>query len=220
VKRFYLLVEGQTEEAFVRELLGPHYARLEVFITPIILSTRPGHRGGVTSYAKVQRQIVRLCKQDPDAAVSTMLDLYALPDDFPGKAHDAYPAQGSGRQKAEFIESQWTEDIDQPNFLAHLTVHEFEALLFAEPRRFSEWTDSPHLVDQLLAVTQAHATPEDINESRHTAPSKRLLHLMPGYKKTLHGPLIAAEIGLDVLRSTCLHFDAWLSRLEQLAQRG
>ena len=46
MKRLYLLVEGQTEETFVRELLAPHYAQVELFMYPILLRTSPGFKGG------------------------------------------------------------------------------------------------------------------------------------------------------------------------------
>lgn len=217
MKRFYLLAEGQTEETFVRELLTPHYARLGVYITPIILNTSPGYRGGVASYAKVKPQIVRLCRQDPAAVVTTMIDLYALPNDFPGKTDRAYPAKGSGMQKAEFIETRLKLDVGERNFLPHLTVHEFEAFLFVEPEHFGDWTDSAEVIDQIRKVAEAYDTPEDINDNPLTAPSKRILRLMPSYKKTFHGPLITTEAGLDALRRSCRHFDAWLSCLEGLA---
>jgi hypothetical protein len=45
MRRIYLLVEGQTEEAFVNELLTPHYAPMGLFLTPIVVSTSLGHRG-------------------------------------------------------------------------------------------------------------------------------------------------------------------------------
>ena len=35
----YLLVEGQTEEAFAKTVLGPHLARFEVAVTPIVVKT-------------------------------------------------------------------------------------------------------------------------------------------------------------------------------------
>lgn len=41
MNRVYLLVEGQTEEAFVNELLVPHYTRMGLYLTPIIASTSP-----------------------------------------------------------------------------------------------------------------------------------------------------------------------------------
>lgn len=215
--RVYLLVEGQTEDVFVRELLGPHYARTGLYLTPIIVSTSPGHKGGVLSYAKIKPQLLRLCKQDSSAYVTTMFDLYALPGDFPGKNLPSYPSLASGHQKAVFIESHLARDIAQTNFIANLMVHEFEALLFVQPQKFDEWTDDRSVVKKLIAVTQAHPSPEDINDSPLTAPSKRVLAAMSAYQKTVHGPLIACEIGLAPLRGACPHFHAWLQRLDALA---
>lgn len=216
--RLYLLVEGQTEETFVRELLAPHYARLGLYITPIIVRTSAGHRGGVVSYGKVKNELTRLCRQDRKAQVSTLIDLYALPSDFPGKTDAAYPAQGTGRQKAEYLQARLAQDIAESNFIPFLVVHEFEALLFAGPAHFAEWVDTPAVAEHIAAIAQAHTSPEDINDSPHTAPSKRILQCMPGYQKTFHGPLIAAEIGLDVIRQTCPHFNAWLERLAALSR--
>lgn len=71
MSRIYLLVEGQTEETFVNELLIPHYSRQGIYLTPIIVSTSPGHKGGVVSYAKIKPQINKLCKQDDNAYVTT-----------------------------------------------------------------------------------------------------------------------------------------------------
>lgn len=216
MSRLYVLVEGQTEEAFVRELLVPHYARVGRFLTPIIVSTRAGYKGGVVSYAKVKPQILRLCRQDPDAFVTTMFDLYAVPGDFPGKATPAYPVHAGGHQKAAFLEAQLAQDIGQTNFLAHLMVYEFEALLYAQPDRFAQWTDDAQVVIALRAAVEQAGAPENINDSPQTAPSKRILAAMPGYQKTFHGPLIACDIGLDAMRKVCPHFHAWLLAVEAL----
>lgn len=214
--RVYVVVEGQTEEAFVRELLAPHYARTSIYLTPIIISTSPGYKGGVVSYSKVKPQLLRLCKQDSRAYVTTMFDLYALPGDFPGKNLAGYPGMGSGQQKSTFLETQLAQDIAQTNFIPNLMVHEFEALLFVQPEKFSEWTDDETVVSNLSAIAQAYATPEDINDSPQTAPSKRVLTVMSAYQKTIHGPLIACAIGLDAMRGACPHFHAWLQKLEAL----
>lgn len=213
MSRIYLLVEGQTEEAFVGELLTPYYANMGLYLTPIIVSTSPRHKGGVVSYAKVKPQISRLCRQDVGAKVSTLFDLYALPTDFPGKADIAYPANGSGVQKANYLEDRLKQDINESNFLPNLLVHEFEALLFTAPQKFAEWTDDANVVTALTAAVKGQA-PEEINDSPQTAPSKRVLAAMPEYQKTFHGPLIACEIGLDAMRHACPHFHAWLVKLE------
>lgn len=216
MSHLYLLVEGQTEETFVRETLEPYYARQGLYCYPIIVSTSAGQKGGVVSYAKVKPQIERLCRQHASAYVSTMFDLYALPKDFPGKAEPGYPIQGSGAQKAEYLEKRWQADIAARNFIPNLIVHEFEALLFAGPESFAEWLDESGVIEKIHAISQKYSSPEDINESRQTAPSKRVQALMPTYQKTFHGPLIAGGIGLDALRASCPHFNGWLQKLEAL----
>lgn len=216
MSRVYLLVEGQTEEAFVNELLVPHYAHLGLYLTPIIVRTSPGHKGGVVSYAKIKPQIEKLCRQDPSAHVTTMFDLYALPGDFPGKRSPAYLAAGSGRHKAQLLEAAWAADIGHRQFVPHLLVHEFEGLLFVQLDAFTPWTDDDRVLEPLRAVRRT-SEPEDINDSPQTAPSKRILAAMPGYQKTFHGPLIACDIGLDTMRQDCPHFDGWLKTLEALA---
>lgn len=215
MSRVYLLVEGQTEEAFVGELLTPHYARIGLYLTPIVVSTSRGYKGGVVSYAKVRPQIVRLCRQDAGARVSTLFDLYALPTDFPGKADAAYPVAGSGTHKANYLEECLKQDINEPNFLPNLLVHEFEALLFTEPQKFAGWTDDADVVEALASAVRGRS-PEDINDGPQSAPSKRVLAAMPDYQKTFHGPLIACDIGLDAIRRACAHFNAWLEKLEGL----
>lgn len=214
--RVYLLVEGQTEEAFVRELLQPRFASIGVYLYPILLLTSAGHRGGMVSYAKTRPQIVRLCRQDAGACVSTMFDLYALPRDFPGREAVDYPVAEPGAVKAEFLEARLAVDIALGNFLPNLMVHEFEALLFAQPAHFAPWADDDRIVASLQQVVRDVA-PEDINDSPQTAPSKRILAAMPTYQKTVHGPLVAVDIGLDAMRAQCPHFDGWLRNLEALA---
>lgn len=217
MSRIVLLVEGQTEEAFVNELLAPHYWALGVFLTPIIISTSPGNKGGVVSYGKVKHQVTRLCREHHAAQVTTMFDLYALPSDFPGLASADFPIAGTGHQKACFLEAQLAIDVGEKNFIPNLMVHEFEALLFAGTDKFAEWTDDSKVVPALKTIASTYQTPEDINDSPQTAPSKRISRAMPEYQKTFHGPLIACEIGLNAMRLTCPHFHDWLLKLDALA---
>ncbi len=44
--RLFVLVEGQTEEQFVKAVLGPHLAGLGVVAVPIIVATRRERRTG------------------------------------------------------------------------------------------------------------------------------------------------------------------------------
>jgi len=212
--RVYALVEGQTEETFIRELLTPHYDTLGLYLVPIVATTSPGHRGGIVRYAQVRPQIQRLCKQDRNAFVTTMFDLYGLPNDFPGKNGPEWSRRQDGRNKAALVEQEMAGDIDRRNFIPYIQVHEFESLLFVEPSCFKDWADAD--VVAALSAVRTTTEPEAINDDPRTAPSKRIQACMPDYQKTFHGPLIALDIGLDAMRAECPHFSSWLQRLDEL----
>ena len=211
--RINVFVEGQTEETFIRDLLIPYFSHNQIFLTPIIAETSPGHKGGIVSYGKIQRQIRRLCQSDPSAYVTTMIDYYGLPKDFPD-------LKKTGNEnlydKVNSLEKAFEQDISAPNFLAHLQVHEFEALLFCQPKEFSEWFDDDAIGKKLLEEKGDFDSPEHINNDKNTAPSKRIIAAIPNYRKVLHGPLIAESIGIDEMRKQCLHFNDWIERLMRL----
>ncbi|WP_042010387.1 DUF4276 family protein [Aeromonas fluvialis] len=211
MSRVLVFVEGQTEETFVRDLLVPYFAPLGIYLTPILAQTSPGHKGGIVSYGKVKHQVTRLCRQNHGAYayVTTLIDYYGLPTDFPAIDNQAQDAH----QRVLQIEQALQQDIDEPNFIPNLLLHEFEALLFSAPAKFAEWLDDGASVAELDAIRAAFDSPEHINNSPQTAPSKRILALVPNYKKTLHGPLIAEDIGLDAIRAQCPHFNRWIERL-------
>lgn len=213
--RINVFVEGQTEETFVRDTLAPYFVRQGIYLNAILAQTSRGHKGGIVSYGKVKHQITRLCQQDKKAWVTTLIDYYGLPTDF--------PMVGQGKSVNEDIYS-WIEDLEnafdadiaQPNFIANFLLHEFEALLFCDPEKFADWLEEKKPIIELNNIKLAFDSPESINNSPQTAPSKRILAAIPEYQKTLHGPLIAADIGLDTIRRQCPHFDGWLQRLEAL----
>lgn len=103
-------------------------------------------------------------------------------------------------------------------FVPFVVMHEFEALLFSDCAAFASGIDRPELSVDFQSIRNSFATPEHINDSPVTAPSKRVEALIPGYEKPLLGVLAALEIGLDTMRQECPHFSDWLGRLEQFAR--
>ncbi|MGC9261035.1 MAG: DUF4276 family protein, partial [Phycisphaerae bacterium] len=83
--RVNVVVEGQTEETFVKEVLAPALGYRRVYLTPRLLGT-PGHRGGNVNYARVKRDVTAFLKQDKQAYCTTLIDLYGLGSGFPGTA--------------------------------------------------------------------------------------------------------------------------------------
>lgn len=211
--RVHVFVEGQTEETFVRELLYEYFRNKNIYLNPILVSTSKTAKGGVVSYAKIKPQINRKCLEDAKAFVTTMFDMYALPKDFPGSS--LLPKINEPLQKAEYLEREMGKDIGHKNFIPNLLVHEFEGLLYSNPQAFAEWFDETAVVT-LQEERNAFSSPEHINDSPLTAPSKRIRNCCKGYDKPWHGPLIAIDIGLDKIRLECQHFNQWLLRLESI----
>jgi hypothetical protein len=99
-------------------------------------------------------------------------------------------------------------------------LHEFEGLLFSDPAAFARGINQLNLAGQLQSIRQGFPTPEDIDDSPITAPSKRVLQLCPSYRKVLNGTQAAAAVGINTMRRECPHFRNWLDRLEQLGAQN
>ena len=211
MKYVYIYCEGQTEESFVNDVLYPYFSRMDIYVTPIIHKTKrtptKAFKGGVSRYAPIKDELIKLC-QDYNCIVTTMFDYYAMPDDTPSIDHqdiDIY-------KRIDSIENAVNEDIGCKNLLFNLVLHEFEALLFSEPQAF-EHIANDRVVRQLQAIRNSAETPEHINNSAETAPSKRIQNVVNCYSKIRQGIIVAKYIGIDKMMSECKHFSAWINKI-------
>lgn len=218
MNRVLVLVEGQTEEAFVGRLLQPHLWSRGVHIIPTVLVTRrvaagPNFVGGAGSWAKILADLRPLLADTGAVAVTTMLDFYGLPGDVPGM--DDGPS-GPAIDRAVHVQKAIDSALGHPKLHTFLLLHEFEAILYADPGACGRYLGSPGLAAEMQAAVAACGAPEQVNETPQGAPSRRITKAHPTYRKTLDGPAIAEDIGLDRIRGECPHFDNWLSWLEGL----
>ena len=220
MKTALVLVEGQTEERFVKDVLAPEFYALDFFFDPRLLITKrvkhgTSFKGGVTTYGKFRNDVMRLLGEAKGRIVTTVIDYYGLPADFPGMSTRPNSAP---LERVLHVEEQIHEDLGAPpNFLPFLALHEFEAWLFSSPDELPNTLTQPHKVVNFAAIRDSFDDPEQINEGPQTAPSKRITELFPGYRKVLHGPVAAKRIGMATIRAECPHFDAWYCQLERLA---
>ena len=219
-KRVLVLVEGQTEERFVKDVLQPAYSGRGIYFFPTLLVTKrvkngPNFKGGITNFAKFKNDVNRLLNSAGDALVTTMLDYYALPKDFPGMS--TRPVS-TAMERVRHVEDEIAVDFGRPlNFVPFLALHEFEAWLFSSPIELPKVMTERTKESAFTSIIREFSSPEEINEKPESAPSKRIKALFPAYRKTLHGPLTAQRIGLEHIRASCRHFDDWLMKLEHYA---
>jgi hypothetical protein len=123
------------------------------------------------------------------------------------------------RTYVESVEEAFGSDIADPRFIPYLQLHEYETILFTDPEAFRiAFENCDREVARLNAIAESFSSIEHINDGEATAPSKRIIDVIPTYKglKTSAGPDIAEYIGLTAIRGKCFHFNAWLTKLEGL----
>ena len=165
---------------------------------------------------------MRHLREDQERYVSTMVDYYGMPNDWPGRADASATLAASGR--AEAIEDALLQDVSNEmgtnfnsnRFIPYVMMHEFEAMLFSDCRAFGNAIGYSELSGNFQAIRDEFDSPEEIDDSPVTAPSKRIEALLPVYQKPTMGVQAAQSIGLDKIRSECPHFRNWLERLESL----
>lgn len=218
--RLYVTVEGQAEKEFVDKTLKPHLAAFAIDVRPrvVVTNRKLGKRGGVLDFEKIRSDVSRLMKQDAhsEARFTIMVDLYALPSEFPGWSESR--KQAGPRERVRVLEDSLAKEFAEPRFLPFIQLHEFEALLYCDLTELqSRIANSEAGIKSLQAEVKGMA-PEEINEGATTAPSKRIIRHLPVYErnKVRVGAPAAAAIGLNTLRSSCPHFGEWLSKLEAL----
>lgn len=220
--RINITAEGQTEEQFAKRYLSNFLVHLNLTVDARRVRTsrdkKKTYRGGLLDYQKAKKDIDEWLKEDNNSNVyfTTMFDLYALPNDFPGfqeaqKITDPYA-------KVEFLEEAMREDINDFRFIPYIQLHEFEALVLSNPSNLvGEYLDREKEIKKLNELLAQHDyNSELINGGKETAPSKRILKLIPEYDKVTIGSILASFDGIDVLRTKCKHFNDWLTKLESL----
>ena len=86
------------------------------------------------SYAQAVTDLELLRKMKMDGeyerhVFTTMFDLYALPDDFPG--YEAAKAIGEPYARVAALETAFAEAINDSRFIPYIQLHEFELCSFA-----------------------------------------------------------------------------------------
>lgn len=230
MKYINIIAEGSSEEAFVNDVLVHHFAPMNKFVSVRRIETgwdrinnKPakGGFGRFQQYTKFRNDILNWINSDrgrPDTWYTTFVDLYAFPKDSLSPYTPQLQDIVNPYQKITALEAAIAQNINHPNFIPYVQLHEFEALLMVEPDKLlGMYPDGQAGINRLKRDIQG-LNPEEINESPQTSPSKRIMHYLPEYKvqKAQVGPMVAEEIGLYLLRQKCPHFNEWLTKLENL----
>ena len=216
MKRLFIVVEGQTEQEFVNTMLRPWLNGYGIYdVTPVLIKTSKYGRGGHVNAQHLINTIKGLLSEttDNDLIVTTFIDFYRIPNNMPG--YEDAMSHTNSIEQVGILEQGLSGFINDRRFIPYIQRHEFEALVFSSNVGFEKYCDNKQSV--LTAdIVNSFNNPEDINSSPDTAPSKRLMSIIPGYDKVLLGNLLALEIGLDTIIKRCPRFSAWLEQIMKI----
>ncbi len=221
MNRVRVLVEGQTEQAFIREILRPYFDPRQVYLHAVKFR----RQGGIVPYERAKEVILRSLKEDADLICTTMVDFYGMPVDWPGRKQANH--YQTCTEKADIIEAGILKDIagqlgnsfDPNRLMPYVQMHEFEALLFSSPGKLAESLGIEKSIPAFMAIRNEFSNPEEINDHYDTCPSRRIEKVFEGFKKTINGITAADRIGLEAMRQECPHFNDWIRKLESIGSQ-
>lgn len=216
MRRLIIICEGQTENEFCKDVLSDSL-KDKYYTLDFPLVKHSG--GGIVHWKKLREQIIRHLNEN-DTVVTTFIDYYGIPDNFDFPGWEEAKAIQQIYDRIAYLEVAMSNDIPEEvryRFIPYIQIHEFEALLFSNIDAFKEnFEDSAMDFQQLKDAVDIFDTPEDINNGKTTAPSKRIQSAIPEYNKVIYGNCIAMDIGLKTMREKCHHFNEWVTKLENV----
>lgn len=208
--RVAISVEGQTEDEFSKKILAPYFQERGIQLIPIIVTTKREkcgvkHKGGCINLERVKSEVSKLLSSFD--YVTTFYDLYGF-----GKVDNI---------SADELEDKMAELFNNQKFIPYIQKYEFETLLFSEPLYYGDYFDNPKATEDIeKIISSCGGNIEDINNSKETAPSKRIMKFFDDYDeafdKVFHGYSIIEEIGLQKVIEQSPRFSKWIKKIESL----
>lgn len=222
IRKINILCEGPTEQRFVSKVLSPYLLPYEIVVKPQLLITNKklNAKGGMINYGQAKRDLKNMIVSCKDNSYeknffSTMFDLYALPNDFPGSKLSFTNCY----DRVAAIELAFYQDINDNRFVPYIELHEFEALVLCNISQLK--VDYPDASRNLAVLDrewrmECDGNPERVNTHIETAPSKRIISALSeyyNYDKVKSGTDVTLSYGIDNLRHNCKHFNQWIETL-------
>ena len=104
---------------------------IQVITQALFTNKKLGAKGGMISFSQAMRDLENMTRQFYGDGMdihlfTTMFDLYALPDDFPGYDRSL---QFKDYDQVTSLEQELGKFVNKQNFILYIQLHEFEALV-------------------------------------------------------------------------------------------
>lgn len=218
MKRIVFIVEGDTEIQFVQNKIIPYLQERCGYHIPmnaqkITTNKKKNCKGGNVGIEYLRNEIRKIAASG-DTFITTLLDFFRLPNDFPNYTTDKTKVT----EIEQGLTATMTDIVSHNHFLPYIQLHEVEALMFIKVEAFELLINEDRQRQELQSIIAKYPNPEDINGGRETAPSKRLEKIFPTYNKVADSGLVFDELSIDEIRNKCHRFNNWLENIQNTLQ--
>ena len=220
MRRIIIVVEGQTEQEFVKQCIAPYmFEKYGITSVTARLIGKPGHKGGDVRYERLKKDVTILLRE-PDVVVSTFVDFFKLPEDFPDT--NLCREYSDINRQIDCLEQALSRQTGSDMFIPYIQKFEFEALLFSSSNGFAKYLEIKSC-QELEKISQEFSNPENINGNQPL--SYRLIYILNRceslkYQKVIYGNILALAVGIDVMVIRCQRFANWIDQLGKLASHN
>lgn len=213
-----ILVEGYSEEHFVKCKLAPFLLKYNVKIEELV------NMNGA-NWTDLQKHLKIMSSNDKTAWITTIIDVYPLSKKYP--SYKTLKNISNPTALVEAMEAMLSEFMcvqqHHEQFIPFFVLHEFEAWLFSQPEIIVEHFQNKQAVRKEInkILNKARNNPEDINHGEATHPKAHLLRItQDNYKSGDDGIKIINKIDINIIKESCQHFANWLDRLIKLGKNN
>jgi Domain of unknown function (DUF4276) len=218
-----VIVEGESEERFLRQVVTPYLSVRGVILKPQQMPTSQASKGGAINLDRLKNHAHKTLNKEKGCYLSTFFDLYALDASITSLSES--PLSTDPLLRSTQIEQALAASLRThtscrlERLIPYIQPYELEGLFFSDAKALcnSNPNWSRHIA-QIQAVRDKVESPEHINNGFDTKPSNRLATILqPAYrKKSRNAPLIGEQIGLSKIMQECKHFNVWVKQLAVL----
>jgi hypothetical protein len=233
ITTLYVICDGRSEFIFVDKMLAPYlYDRcknLQKEIPILLYKDGDKDRGVNVSYKRLSDHVRRLTTA-PHSIVTTFIDYFKLGQDFPYIIYSQENTYSTNDiyNTVKMLEQDISQiNISASNLVPYIQIHEYEMIYFADMSTFVkaniENKYQAKIEFQMKKILQNFLSPEYINNSKDTAPSKRINQIFNkvinmNYTKESCAVQYCSNKtvnNINKIWSICSHFNQWIEQLLQ-----
>lgn len=220
MKALIILVEGETEQEFVNRILGPYFVSrgLNTEIRPIMIE-KSGGGHGYSNIQHLKNTIRPVLNKADEPVVTTLIDHYGINSErkLPGyTAITTTDIEERIHQMEEILQTEIQQLKPYRFFIPYIQRHEFETMLFSNPKEGFDLEDEKIKAD-ILELCANFASIEDINCTAEGAPSKRIGRIYEAQHKKYNKVSDAVDIieltTIETVLEKCPRLKRWVESL-------